>query len=107
MIDPLKYSNQLLVDFSNQMQSCSATRLIKQFETRTSHLSGFFDFLFGIGYEIYAEGIILKAFNNVIYAGATLSCVDYGKEIGILISELFNYKSPVNDPLKMVKKFNN
>jgi len=73
---------------------------------RTSHFSGLFDFIYSITYEIFANGILTRSFMNVISGGSTLTCVDYGKSIGIMISEMFNYKSPVNDPLKMVKSFN-
>ena len=106
MIDPLKYSNQLFVDLSNQMQSCNVVTLIKQIETRSSHLSGFFDFIFSTSYEIFTDGSLARAFQTIINGGSTLTCAEYGTAIGILVSKIFNYKSPVNDPLKSVKKFN-
>lgn len=104
LIYPLKLSNQLFVDLSNQMQSCSAITLIKQFNTRTSKMSGLFDLIFTIVYELAFNGQAYSTFVNNIQEKGT-PCVLVGADIAVIVSQMLSYRAPVVDSLKMVRKF--
>ena len=40
-------------------------------------------------------------------SGEDLTCKQKGQALGLLVSDLFNYKSPARDPLKAVNKYDN
>jgi len=87
------------VDFSNQMSSCSAITLIKQFSARTSTLSGLLDMLFSVSYDFVYNGIIYMTLVNHLQEFST-PCILVGSDIGNIISNIFSYKAPVEDRLK-------
>ena len=49
---PVIYSNEMVVDLSDQIVACKFSTLINQFAQRTNSLSGFFDFIFTVGYAM-------------------------------------------------------
>ena len=104
LIEPMKLSNQLVVDLSNHMQSCSTITLIKQFSSRTSTMSGLFDMIFSFCYEVALNGKAYSTFINHLTEPGT-PCILVGADIGTIISEMFSYKAPEEDRLKLVRNF--
>jgi hypothetical protein len=97
--------NNLLIQFSDQALACQDGVKIKQFSTRTSQLSGFFNWVFTIGYGIGLDFIIppatpadaqpmhtaaLAIYNHIFNYFATntkINCQDLGYNLGIMVSE--------------------
>jgi hypothetical protein len=98
-IEPLRYSNQLMVDLSNQMQSCSTVVLIKQFNTRTSQWSGVFNFVFSTYYDFVNYGSARASFDDIMYR-KNITCEEIGINVGNIVSTTFEYKAPMHDPIR-------
>ena len=99
-IDPIMYSNQLLVDLSSLMEACSTLTLIKQFTTRTSNLSGVLDFVFTVSYDIIGNSNEMSQVKVIMDSSST--CYDTGFALGSIVSEAFNYQAPYYDTSKAV-----
>ncbi len=119
--------NNLMIQMTDQMTACQTELKIKQFATRTQEISGFFNWLFTIGYGTfynileaqYLYGIVPHiaqqtmnvALWNVInpfvdlYNGNTINCRDLGYNMGLWLSESLTAKVDTTVALIEVQAF--
>ena len=67
-------------------------------------MSGLFDIIFSFCYEVALNGKAYSTFINHLTEPGT-PCILVGADIGTIISEIFSYKAPEEDRLKLVRNF--
>jgi len=80
-LNPLQIFNAALVLFSNQQVACKSSLRIKQFQTRVSSFSGFFDLAFTIGYGYYNQDMAYTYLQNIMALTAADTCENWGFQI--------------------------
>jgi len=101
---PLLYLNQLFVDASHVMQTCNALNFIGQVALRTRHLSGLTGFLYTLADEVLSNGLMRQAAEQM--AENQVPCLQYGFDIGVIVSEGLNYRAPYYDQVARVFNLN-
>lgn len=119
--------NNLMIQMTDQMTACQTELKIKQFATRTQEFSGFFNWVFTIGYgtfynvleHTYLNGIIpaiaqqemnIAMWNIVnpivtLYYGKTINCRDFGYNMGLWLSDSLTAKVDTTVALIEVQAF--
>lgn len=125
--DLLLDTNNLLIQFSDQAIACQDSVKIKQFSTRTSKLSGLFNWIFtityGVGYDFaryYISALpanssqqpmniaalnIFNYFYNYFATGSLVDCQGLGFNIGLFVSESLEAKVDTTVAFIEVAKF--
>lgn len=120
-------SNNLLIQFADQAIACQDGVKIKQFSTRTSQLSGLFNWMFTVGYGVgydYAHNALpsflpaltqqplnvasLNIVNPLIAyfsLGTLINCQEFGFNLGLFISESLEAKVDTSVAFIEVAKF--
>ena len=103
--------NNMFIQFADQVVACQDEKKIKQFDTRTKHLSGFLNFAFTTGYASYLDSTIQAQFlviKNAFTAGTTPTCKNLGYAVGYIVSEVLDAKTESSVPnFSDLSKFSN
>jgi len=90
-IDPVYKFNTVLVNLAIHNSKCNMNLFAKQFNTRVSTWSGFFDLLMTYGWA-FMDGMVLNVTNNLYTELMTInfntdSCTDLGLSMGTIWSQ--------------------
>jgi hypothetical protein len=90
-IDPVYKFNTVLVNMAIHNSKCNLNLFAKQFNTRVSTWSGFFDLCMTYGWA-FMDGMVLSVDNSLYTELTTMdfstdSCMDQGKSFGVIWSQ--------------------
>lgn len=93
---PIIIFNQILVELSDAMVACANDTFINQFKLRTTSLSGLFNLIFTLLYEIYVNKALVQAIDAL---KSSPDCLHTGYEVGLIQTEIFDYQVIHNNVL--------
>lgn len=88
-MEPLTYSNQLMVDISDAFVACKYSTLVRQTKLKFTTLGGLFSVVFTIVYSGITKDRLHWAAQDLL---DTESCFQYGYDVGVLVSEILSYQ---------------
>lgn len=94
ILAPVDSFNQVFIQSANTQIACTASVRTKQLGMRCSTFSGAFNLAFTGAYGYFTQGTIYTAVQALMASGS--SCSDLGKNLGLLVSELLEAKTPSN-----------